>query len=217
MSTVPGSCSLLECFWPVSAGGRTSKARLRAEILATRRATDPRDRETAAGRMTRRLLELPDISDAGCVAAYLSFGAEPSTSELLGYLRSRGVRVLLPLLRTDLELDWAIYVGPQGVVQGEGGPARPSGSLLGVEAVSEADVVVVPALAVGADGTRLGRGGGSYDRALARVPAGRAVVALLYDGELLPDVPGEEHDRPVSMAVQPTGVTRFGPPERDSS
>ena len=48
----------------------------------------------------------------------------------------------------------------------------PDGDLLGVDSVAEADLVLVPALAVGADGTPLGRGGGSYDRALARVPAG---------------------------------------------
>jgi len=201
----------------VSTGGLTSKARLRAEILATRSATDPHDRKTASGRMTRRLLDLPDIGAAGCVAAYLSFGAEPSTSELLAYLRSRDVRVLLPVLRADLDLDWAIYVGPQGVVQGGRGPARPSGPTLGVDSVAEADVVVVPALAVGADGVRLGRGGGSYDRALARVPVGRPVIALLYDRELRPGVPTENHDRGVDVAVQPSGVTRFGPRHHDSS
>ena len=69
---------------------------------------------------------------------------------------------------------------------------------------------MVPALAVGASGTRLGRGGGSYDRALARVRPGVPVLALLYDGELLDEVPAEPHDRAVTLVVQPSGVTRFG-------
>ena len=77
---------------------------------------------------------------------------------------------------------------------------------LGVDAVTDADVVLVPALAVGADGARLGRGGGSYDRALARVPAGRPRTALLYDGELLPGVPAEPHDQRVSGVVTPSGA-----------
>jgi 5-formyltetrahydrofolate cyclo-ligase len=80
-----------------------------------------------------------------------------------------------------------------------------------VDAGAAADVVVVPALAVGPDGTRLGRGGGSYDRALARVTAARTVIALLYDGEVLPDVPVEEHDRAVDAAVLPSGVRWFRP------
>lgn len=197
----------------MTAAGQATKAQLRAQVLATRRTVDPADRERAAVRATRLLLDLPDIGDAQCVAAYLSFGTEPSTAELLARLRSRGVRVLLPVLRADLDLDWAIYGGPQGVVQGGRGPGRPAGTPLGVDSLADADVVVVPALAVGADGTRLGRGGGSYDRALARVPAGRPVVALLYDGELLPAVPTEDHDRRVDLAVQPAGVHRFGQPD----
>jgi len=55
---------------------------------------------------------------------------------------------------------------------------------------------------------RLGRGGGSYDRALGRVPVGTFVCALVYDGELLDEVPREPHDRPVSAVVTPSGVSR---------
>ena len=75
------------------------------------------------------------------------------------------------------------------------GLREPDGAAAGLDAVAGADVVAGPGLAVDARGTRLGRGGGSYDRALPRVPAGRPVVALLYDGELLPVVPSEPHDR----------------------
>jgi 5-formyltetrahydrofolate cyclo-ligase len=55
---------------------------------------------------------------------------------------------------------------------------------------------------------RLGRGGGSYDRALGRVPVGTFVCALLYDGEVLDDVPRGPHDRPVTAVATPSGVSR---------
>jgi 5-formyltetrahydrofolate cyclo-ligase len=80
------------------------------------------------------------------------------------------------------------------------------GSRLGPDAVATADVVLLPGLAVSTRGERLGRGGGSYDRALGRVPPGRPVLALLYDGELLPAVPAEPHDRPVTGVVTPSGA-----------
>jgi 5-formyltetrahydrofolate cyclo-ligase len=76
--------------------------------------------------------------------------------------------------------------------------------------VATADVVLCPGLAVDRRGHRLGRGGGSYDRALSRVPAGTFVCTLLYDGELLEQVPAEDHDRRVSAVVTPSGVTRLG-------
>jgi 5-formyltetrahydrofolate cyclo-ligase len=64
--------------------------------------------------------------------------------------------------------------------------------------------VLVPALAVDHRGQRLGRGGGSYDRALARVGERVPVVALLFDGELIDQVPAEPHDRPVSAVALPS-------------
>ena len=69
-------------------------------------------------------------------------------------------------------------------------------------------MVLVPALAVDHAGNRLGRGGGSYDRALARVGPLIPLIALVYDDELLDHVPTAPHDVPVRAAVSPlTGIT----------
>ena len=90
---------------------------------------------------------------------------------------------------------------------------EPAGERLGPDAVTEADVVLLPGLAVDARGLRLGRGGGSYDRVLARLERARAhpaLVVLLYDSEVVERVPEEPHDRPVHAVVTPSGVRRFG-------
>ena len=60
---------------------------------------------------------------------------------------------------------------------------------------------------VSADGSRLGRGGGSYDRALGRVPVGTFTCTLLYDGEWPVEVPTDPHDRPVTAVATPRGVS----------
>jgi 5-formyltetrahydrofolate cyclo-ligase len=83
-----------------------------------------------------------------------------------------------------------------------------------VEAVLSASWIVVPALAVSPSGIRMGRGGGSYDRVLARVeasprPARPRVAALLYPGELDVDLPVEPHDRAVDMAIAGESVRRW--------
>jgi 5-formyltetrahydrofolate cyclo-ligase len=64
--------------------------------------------------------------------------------------------------------------------------------------------VLVPALAVDDRGNRLGRGGGSYDRALAR--AAGLTIAVLYDGERVAALPTEPHDIPVQAVVSPSGL-----------
>ena len=147
---------------------------------------------------------------AGTVAAYYSIGAEPDTHGLVYALWKRGSYVLLPRLRPDMDLDWASYEGPDSLGAGPRGLTEPTEASRGVAAVSRADLVIVPALAVDRRGMRLGRGGGSYDRALARVGPQVPTIALIYDGELLDEVPAASHDQRVRFAACPTtGITRL--------
>ncbi len=83
------------------------------------------------------------------------------------------------------------------------GLLEPAGPRLGPEALADCDLVLVPALAVDRAGRRLGRGGGSYDRALPR--ARGLVVAVLHDGELVEQLPAEPHDVAVRAVVTPSG------------
>lgn len=159
--------------------------------------------------MARTALSVPEISAARVVAAYLALPGEPDTTPLLRELAIRGTHVLLPVLEADLDLQWAIDDGTRqpGICTGL---LEPAGRRLGREAVASADVVLVPALGVDGSGTRLGQGGGSYDRALVRARPGALVVALLHDEELLGGpVPLEAHDRRVDAVVTPTRVVRF--------
>ena len=187
---------------------RQDKAALRKQLLAARSALDP-DQRREAGRLIRDvLLDLPALQMAGTVAAYYSVGTEPDTRGLVYALWKRGTYVLLPLLRPDGDLDWASYEGPDSLVPGPRGLHEPGEPPRGVDAVARADVVLAPALAVDRAGNRLGRGGGSYDRALARVGPLIPVIALLYDDELLGRVPAEPHDTPVRAAIRPgSGIT----------
>jgi 5-formyltetrahydrofolate cyclo-ligase len=192
-------------------GVREEKAALRSRLIAAR-AARPGEQRTAAGRAIRdALLERPEVQMAGTIAAYYSVGAEPDTRGLLFALWKRGSYVLLPLLRPDGDLDWASYEGPESLVPGPRGLLEPGEPPRGPGAVARADVVLAPALAVDRAGNRLGRGGGSYDRALARVGPLVPLIALVYDAELLDRVPAEAHDVRVRAAVSPAaGVTMTG-------
>ncbi|WP_237694396.1 5-formyltetrahydrofolate cyclo-ligase, partial [Streptomyces sp. SID2563] len=139
----------------------SAKAVLRRELLAARRLLTDQDAERAASVLARHALELPELSGARTVAAYVSVGREPGTRALLDALRARGVRVLLPVLLADNDLDWAAYEGAEGLAKAGRGLLEPAGERLGPDAVLEADAVLLPGLAVDARGMRLGRGGGS--------------------------------------------------------
>ncbi|HEV2088241.1 MAG TPA: 5-formyltetrahydrofolate cyclo-ligase [Cryptosporangiaceae bacterium] len=180
-----------------------AKRRLRAELLGRRRALTPDVLAVAAARLGGHLLAGLDERAVSSVAAYLPVGSEPGGPDLAAALDAVGLVVLLPVLRPDHDLDWARYTGPDALITGSHGIGEPTGERLGVEAVGHVDVVVVPALAVDRTGVRLGRGGGCYDRVLARLPAGMPVVALLHDGELVERLPAEPHDRSVGWVITP--------------
>ena len=185
------------------------KTALRDQLVTDRGRRSLLEVGEAAREIAARLLDTPEVRRAATVAAYVSIGTEPGTGPLLDLLDAAGKRVLLPVLLPDNELDWAAYTGPTGLLPAGRGLLEPAGPRLGVDAVATADVVLTPGLAVDRSGMRLGRGGGSYDRALGRVPVGTFVCTLLYDGELLDAVPAEPHDRRVTAAVTPSGVRRF--------
>lgn len=190
---------------------------LRRELLAVRNRLTADDVREAGRALAERALELPELTHGRTVAAYVSVGSEPGTLPLLDALRAREVRVLLPALLPDNDLDWGEYAGPDSLARVQHGGRmalfEPSGARLGPDAVTAADVVLLPGLAVDARGMRLGRGGGSYDRVLARLERAGArprLVVLLYDTEVVARVPAEAHDKPVHAVVTPSGVRRFG-------
>lgn len=194
---------------------RRQKAAIRINVLDRRRSLPAADRIAAAGLVQAALTELVRQIRPRTVTGYVPIGTEPGGADLPDSLLAAlattgvpGVRLLLPVLLPDLDLDWADYPGPGSLSTTGRGLREPTGPRLGPAAVAAADLVVVPAVAVDRRGFRLGRGGGSYDRALARLDPATLAVALLHDGELLGSVPAERHDRPVQAVVTPTTGVR---------
>ena len=189
------------------AGMSEAKTALRDQLLTARNRISPAGLVLAAEAIAGHLLASPEVRRAASVAAYVSVGREPGTGLLLDALLEAGKRVVLPVLLADDDLDWAAYDGT--LAPAGRGLLEPTGPRLGPEAIATPEVVLVPGLAVGLDGMRLGRGGGSYDRALARVPDGTFTCVLLHEHEMVVGVPSEPHDRAVAATCTPAGLRRF--------
>jgi 5-formyltetrahydrofolate cyclo-ligase len=178
------------------------KTSLRHDLLTARQRLSTVQRMRAGEAIARHAAER--WHDLRTVAAYLSIGAEPPTDPMLDGWLEDGVRILLPVIDGD-HLDWAGYVGAESLGAGPLGINQPTGPRLGGSALAAAELVIVPALCVDRRGSRLGRGRGYYDRALTTTEA--PVVAVVYDSELIDDVPVEAHDRPVDGVLRPAGFT----------
>ena len=140
-------------------------------------------------------------------ALFVPTPLEPDMSLALGLFP----RALLPVLLDEAgaplgEPRWGLWEAGQALVTLGRPPAQPDGEARGAESLKEADLIIIPALAASADGTRLGQGGGWYDRALTHRSPGVPVVAAIFDDEVLEAgiIPAEPHDVPIDGIVTPT-------------
>ncbi len=146
-----------------------------------------------------RLVSLRQLAGARCVALFASLPDEPSTRPLFEALRGQEKRCLLPRSTAARQLEFCEVLRWEDLRCGRYGVSEPPASSV-VVSLSEADVVVVPGVAFDASGGRLGRGGGYYDRALARIER-PFVVGLALEGQVVEEVPRGELDRLVDAVV----------------
>ncbi|EHR63166.1 5-formyltetrahydrofolate cyclo-ligase [Saccharomonospora cyanea] len=177
------------------------KAAWRKRLRAGRAAVPREQHDAETAKLARAFAELPGAT----VCCYVPFGTEPGSVELLDVLHDRGSRVLLPVIPSRRgPLDWAEYSGMSSLATGEFPPVlEPTGPRLGPHAVAEADVVLVPALAVDHVGVRLGKGGGYYDRSLVLAARETRFIAVIRDTELVDRLPAEPHDVRMHAALTP--------------
>lgn len=193
----------------MSNGVAQLKANIRESHLSLRRTRTERDRADAAEAIALHASALPVLRSARRIAAYASMPSEPGTAPLLEQLMGRGVVVIVPISLEDRTMAWALNE-PGAVSVSALGVPEPTGPVLGPGALAECSVAIVPALAVDHAGNRLGRGAGYYDRALADFTG--VVCAVVFENELVPEVPHADHDRRVDLVLTPAGVFR---PERE--
>ncbi len=194
-----------------------TKQALRRELRARRRSLLPqRDRGTDGDAIAAAATALLDtisapVTPAGehpryhrpwCVAIYRSLPHEPPTQALATVLQARRTRVIVPETLPDLDLEWReLYA------DGSEGPR------LGLDGIAGAQLILTPALAVDHHGTRLGQGGGCYDRALARRSPEAVIVAIVNNEEYGgPRLPQDAHDVSVQGVITPGGYSPIPPP-----
>ncbi|MDZ8171992.1 5-formyltetrahydrofolate cyclo-ligase [Microbacterium xanthum] len=186
-----------------------AKRALRAELRERRQLLSAHAVESAADQLHARLDELVARHDVAAISCFLSTPFEPSTRAFVEGAVARGIRVLLPVTRADGLLDWAVPTEDGDISEGLFGLPEPVGELLGPIAVGDVDLMIVPAAAVDRTGMRLGWGRGYFDKTIGSMEGCPPVYAVVYDSEVLDEVPADLHDQPVTGAVTPTRILDF--------
>ena len=192
-----------------------SKETVRAAMRRLRQELAPADRTEWSRQIAERVWTLEAFADARRVVFYAATEDEVETNLLLHRWIEAGRKVILPRVAGDgigvAEVDRLEDLAPgyRGILEPRPGSGR-------VVAWEEVEVALVPGLAFDLQGNRLGRGGGHYDRALARMDPKALKIGLAFDFQVVERLPAEARDMPVDLVVTETrmigaGGTKEGP------
>lgn len=192
----------------------SAKRALRAELRERRNTMSQSARDAAAAGVRTQLDALVDRLGVRSMSCFLSTTTEPGTREFVDAAVERGIRVLLPITRADGLLDWAVASADLDIAEGLFGMPEPVADVLGPIAVNDVDLLVIPAAAVARDGMRLGWGRGYFDKTIGSMEGCPPVYAVVFDSEVLDEVPFDALDQPVSGIVTPTQTLTLAPTRR---
>ncbi|PAA64180.1 hypothetical protein BOX15_Mlig017521g3 [Macrostomum lignano] len=196
-----------------AAAVKAAKSQLRSLIKSRLAALSAEQRSSKSGIIVQKLLASDRYRSAKRISVYLSMPEEVDTAGIVADIFNSGRRLFVPrysrgggmeMLAVSGREDLAsLPVTKWGIRQPglePGSPAREEGLENG-----GLDLIIVPGLAFcQADGARLGRGMGYYDRYLARARAANpacAAVAIAFSDQLVDSVPTGDSDQPLDDIV----------------
>ncbi|MGV1006031.1 MAG: 5-formyltetrahydrofolate cyclo-ligase [Candidatus Nanopelagicales bacterium] len=206
---IPGGGSAVP---PADPGlARGEKSRLRARLRAARAARTPAESQAAAAGL-RSVAEREGLLNRQSIAGYLPMRGEPDVEPLLAQVAADGGRVWVPAPLPGRRLGWGALESPQA--RHHRLAVRMPTALhasAGAQALRElaVEVLLVPALAVDQRGVRLGHGGGYYDTLLAELDSGIRAIAVIFEDELVSEVPAEAHDARLRAVLTPGGLVEL--------
>lgn len=184
-----------------------AKSAARARARDARDTLDRRACKEAAAAAALNLLELPEAALIGTLLAYAALPAEIDPLPAVSAMRRRGAKITYPRIESpgilsvhmvDHELD--LKAGPFGLAQPSEHAPLADRTLI--------DAVIVPGVAFDEQGTRLGYGGGYYDRLLPTLCPTCLRIGFAFDEQVLALIPTEPHDQCVDLVITPTRVIR---------
>lgn len=193
---------------------QTMKQGIRQSIIAARQKLTQAERAELSRRITGHLVELPAYIKSGTVLGYMSFGAEFATDAWLGKARRDGKEVWLPRVnRHTKQLDlYKVGDLQRDVAPGAWDIPEPVAERCKrMDELEKIDFILLPGVAFGRDGARLGYGGGFYDKLLARIESRRKNMPVLgaaaFAMQVIEGIPMESYDRRVEWLLTEHGAT----------
>ncbi len=184
-----------------------AKSALRKMVLGQREAMDAGARAALSRAITLDIAALDAYRRSRVVMAYVSFGSEFQTGDVIRHVLDAGKTLVLPRInraRRALEI-YEVREPVRDLEPGGWGILEPRPDRCARVEMDIVDVVLVPGLAFDARGWRLGYGGGYYDRLLGGLTARPPLVAGAFEAQMVGAVPIGAHDVPMDIVVTEGG------------
>lgn len=159
-------------------------------------------------RVCRQILTSPQWDSANGILAYLSFGKEISLDNLIIESLKAGKTIALPLIESKTEMTFRMISSwkPEEFIINPWGIREPSTDAPEYK-LKSGDLILVPGLGFSGEGKRIGRGGGYYDRFLAKnISMGTFLMGITCNSCLSDHIPVVDHDIPVQSVCTETGI-----------
>lgn len=177
------------------------KYNLRKQILGSLKGLSESEMERMSEAIAARLFALEEWKRADCIFAYISMPYEVATGKIIRRALDDGKAVGAPRIYGDCIVFHVIHDDARPYTLHRWGMEEPEESAPLLDCRSKRSLVLVPGLAFGRNGVRLGRGRGYYDRFLAEHRQGTFSVGLSFDLQLGESVPADGHDMRLSAVV----------------
>ncbi len=190
---------------------KNHKAFLRASIRRRRHRleSNPDHRAFLADKFEENSKNLfASLKEGDTVVAFLPLIHEPPIEKILLNLINRKINIFVPVVKPSRQLAWVRWAPDAPSVHNILGIDEPVGDEYGSEIFLNADIRLMPALAVDINGHRLGQGGGFYDTLCANLTDQHLIstYTVIFDEDLLDGLPYEDHDFVTPAVLTPSGV-----------
>jgi len=176
-----------------------SKSELRARLRERRRSLDLQTQTAAALAVCEQISTSSHWPEARRIALYMANDNEVDTVPLAAHCRDAGKLLFLPVMQKDKTLRFAAWDPQTPLLRNSYGIGEPPATAERV-AAADLDIIVLPLVGWDRRGTRLGMGGGYYDRSLAGV-SGPVLAGLAYSMQEIADLPRDQWDIPLDIVV----------------
>ena len=190
-----------------------STTSLRKQLRKQRRSLNLWEQRQAEQQVLQRLIRLSYFQRSQHIGVYLHAFGEIHTQKLIHYCFSHQKHVYLPMIcNMNQQLVWVEITRNQYCNQ------RFSHHPLGMKEpmasrgqhVAHLDLLILPLLACDHFGTRIGMGGGFYDKTLATAPTKPYRLGLAHDFQLINEtLKRESWDQPLDALLTPSHLLRF--------